>query len=132
MLGAFVFEDVGVTAYRGGAPLLSNDAVLSAAAGILGTEAYHAGVIRTTLFGYHDGSVDDTVQKISDLRDALDNPTDDDQGIILNGKANLVPTDGNSLVYARTAREVQNIVYFAQNAPQGGFFPNGINPGTAK
>ena len=130
LLGSFVFEDVGVTAYSGAAPLLKTNGVIAAAAGILAVEAYHAGIIRTTLFNYHDASVNDAVQKISDTRDALDNAKDDDQGIILNGEANLVPTDGNSLAFARAAQEVLNIVYFAQNVPRGGFFPNGINAGT--
>ena len=130
LLGSFVFEDVGVTAYSGAAPLLKTSGVIAAAAGILAVEAYHAGIIRTTLFNYHDASVNDAVQKISDTRDALDNAKDDDQGIILNGEANLVPTDGNSLAFARAAQEVLNIVYFAQNVPRGGFFPNGINAGT--
>ena len=131
LLGAFVFEDVGVTAYRGGAPLLIDSAVLSGAAGLLGTEAYHAANIRSTLFGQHSADIDDKVQKISDLRDALDNPVDDDQGILdQHGMANIVPTDQNGLVFARTVREVLNIVYFAQNATMGGFFPNGINLGT--
>lgn len=140
LLGSFVFEDVGVTAYRGAAPLLTNTQVLSAAAGILGTEAYHAAVTREALFSQHSAAINDIVQKIANLRDTLDNDgpdgtddagaPDDDQGITLNGMANLVPTDGNGLVFARTMREVLNIVYFAPNATMGGFFPNGVNVGT--
>jgi hypothetical protein len=126
LLGAFIFEDVGVTAYRGAAPLVGNKKVLSAAAGILGTEAYHAGLVRTKV--YEAGATaQDAAQKISDLRDSLDGADDDDQGVVIDGHANIVPTDANGLVYARTAAQVLAIVYFSPTATKGGFFPNGIN-----
>ncbi|MBG0737868.1 ferritin-like domain-containing protein [Paeniglutamicibacter antarcticus] len=125
LLAAFVFEDVGVTAYKGAAPLINNKTYLDAAAGILAVEAYHAAVIRTTLYGL--GLAAPTVN-ISDLRDTVDGRPDDDQPIILNGVANLVPADGNGIAFGRTTAQVLNIVYLTgHRARSGGFFPNGVN-----
>jgi hypothetical protein len=128
LLGAYIFEDVGVTAYRGAAPLLQNKTILSAAAGILGTEAYHASEIRTLL--YMRGFAAAT-QAISSVRAALSGSADD-QGVAPAGTANIVPTDANGVVFARTTRQVLNIVYGAQNASAGVFYPLGMNGGAIR
>lgn len=128
LLGAFIFEDVGVTAYRGGAKLLKDKGLIFAAAGVLGTEAYHAANIRTALLALNNPDVIEIAQKISDLRDTLDGSGDKDQGLTdSNGDANVVPTDPDGLVFGRRPREVLNIVYGARGVSSGLFFPNGLN-----
>lgn len=126
MLGAFIFEDVGVTAYKGAARLITNKDYLEAAAGILGVEAYHASLIRTILF--QQGK---TIQNITDLISALRaklSGKNDDQGVSDgSSNPNIVPTDSNSLVFSRSTRQVLNIVYGAVNADRGLFYPNGMN-----
>ena len=125
LLAAFIFEDVGVTAYKGAAPLIDNKAYLEAAAGILAVEAYHAGIIRSAL--YRKGLYT-AVRKISDARDSLDGSSDDDRGIGSSKNGNLVPADGDSIVYSRTPGSVLNIVYLnPAKVTKGGFFPAGVN-----
>jgi hypothetical protein len=136
LLGAFIFEDVGVSAYKGAAPLLTSKTYLDAAAGILAAEAYHAGLIRTILYGKGfdagtaSGSIFDQVRMISDARDSLDGSSDVDQGIAGadSSISNIVPTDASGIAYSRTAANVLNIVYLTKSATVGGgFFPNGVN-----
>lgn len=125
LLGAFIFEDVGVSAYKGAAPLIHNKTYLGAAAGILAVEAYHAAIIRTTLYGL---GLQAPAGKISDARDSLDGRSDDDQGIEMDGTANLVPSDKNAIAFGRTPGRVLNIVYLTpKTAHSGGFFPRGVN-----
>ena len=145
LLAAYIFEDVGVTAYHGAAPLITDKNYLDKAAGILAVEAYHAGLIRTVLFQM--GAASPTAA-ISALRAKLDGTYGtqnlDDQGVgslqyphivlasdpqngsLLGGYPNP-PPGNNSIAYDRTTRQVLNIVYGGVNATQGLFFPNGLN-----
>lgn len=127
LLGAYIFEDVGVTAYKGASPLISSKTFLEAAAGILAAEAYHAGLVRTVL--YSKGLASATVA-ISDARDSLDGSTDVDQGIAGDTAdiSNIVPLNADGIAYSRTPGDVLNIVYLSKDAvTQGGFFPAGVN-----
>ena len=123
--GAFIFEDVGVTAFKGAAPLISNKTFLSAAAGMLAVEAYHAATVRSVLL---DRDLARQANAISAARDSLDGPSDDDQGITVNGRANIVPADSNSVAFGRTPGRVLNVVYLTpKKASHGGFYPDGVN-----
>ncbi|KTT75489.1 ferritin-like domain-containing protein [Sphingomonas endophytica] len=148
LLGAYLFEDVGVTAYKGAAPaLLNNKLYLEAAAGILAVEAYHAAIVRSTL--YRKGIATPSLQlieattAISKARDTLDGkPTEDlvrgigpvdDQGLATTTTSdgtvsNIVPLNVNGIAFSRSPGQVLNIVYLnAAATSSGGFFPAGVN-----
>jgi ferritin-like protein len=127
-LGGMLMEDVGVTAYHGAIGALTTKEHRDAAAGILGVEAYHMGMARSTL--YRMGSAArQAANAISDARDRLDGPADLDQGIVLNGHSNFVPRDADAMVFTRTPQQVLNIVYLTPNAgvSGGGLYPSGMN-----
>jgi hypothetical protein len=127
-LGGMLMEDVGVTAYKGAAPLIVNKTFLEAAAGILAVEAYHMGMARSTLYRM-GGEARRAANAISDARDRLDGPDDLDQGIEVNGRANIVPSNTDGQTFSRTPQQVLRIVYGTDRAgvTSGGLFPNGMN-----
>jgi hypothetical protein len=144
LLGAFIFEDVGVTAYKGAAPLLTSKVYLEAAAGLLAVEAYHAAIVRTTLYGkgIDTPSLRTSTEAISNARDSLDGSSDIDQGVAPMTVtptnlattqaavtiANVAPLDSNALAFSRSTSQVLNIVYLTKGAASaGGFFPAGMN-----
>jgi hypothetical protein len=136
LVGAYVFEDVGVTAYHGAAPLLTSTANLGTAAGILAVEAYHAGLIRTTI-NYLDPTatgIASYTNLISALRATLSqagllgvtpqptfDPTPDDYGLAtfnvsIGASANVTATrltdanPANVVAFSRNTTQVLNIV----------------------
>lgn len=137
LLGAFVFADVGVTALNGAAPLIKDKTTnLPIAAGLLGVESYQAGEFRS-LLTYLGGNYVTYANEISALR-ANAGGGKESQLPILSSTANgassnsgqIVPSDSNSLAYARTTDQVLHILYLSASAgvvSQGGFFPKGLN-----
>ena len=127
-LGGMLMEDVGVTAYHGAAPLISNKKFLGAAAGILAVEAYHMGMARSVLYRMGP-EAREAANALSDARDKLDGTEDVDQGIVMDGKANIVPSDPDGQAFSRTPQQVLRIVYLADKAgvSSGGLFPEGMN-----
>ena len=121
LLGAYIFEDVGVTAYGGAAALLSA-AVLPYAASILAVEGYHAGGIRTRLSEIGGTAPTDL---ISALRQKLG--TVQDNGCnYQNNPANFTNVDSNGQSFRRTPAQVLSIVY-GGGTSSGLFYPNGMN-----
>ncbi len=124
LVGAFVFEDVGVTAYHGVASLLASKDNLAAAAGILAAEAYHAGEIRTLITQFGEPYVG-LCNKIANLRAAASGG-----GETTLSASQIVNADSNAISFDRTTDQVLHIVYLSTMAgviKSGGFFPNGFN-----
>ncbi|MBY0493603.1 MAG: ferritin-like domain-containing protein [Cyanobacteria bacterium] len=111
---ARAFEDVGVTAYNGAAPLISSRAILASAAGIALTEAQHAGVLRYLVY--------DRGIAVPQL-DNVDVPP------LASPNGRLFNVNNEGLSPARTPSQVLSIVYANRTASarSGGFFPGGFN-----
>jgi hypothetical protein len=146
LVGAFVFEDVGVTAYHGAAGALSSTTtgktILGAAASIMAVEAYHAAEIRTIIAA--NAAAGTTVTTPVTYASALTsvNAVSALRGKISAASGNMiaaettvstgsiVAADSNAIAYARLPDQVLHIVYGGTagvGVKSGGFFPNGLN-----
>ncbi|MBA3666526.1 MAG: ferritin-like domain-containing protein [Sphingomonas sp.] len=145
ILGAFIFEDVGVTAYAGGSDLIADDDSIEAAAGILAIEAYHAGAIRATIAEMGPRMVA-AADGISRARGAAEGPNNRrpnrssvhtvpgpkeqaiSAGEVFQGEVVIAPTDPQGRSFPRPPQDVLNIVFMNPDpeANRGGFFPNGV------
>jgi Ferritin-like domain len=123
-----LFEDVGVTAYAAAAPLIQKKEFVEAAAGILAVEAYHMGRALSQLYLMGEEAWN-AASAVSDAWDKVDGGQDKDQGIRVNGKANVVPSTPDAIAFHRTPQEVLPIVYLAdqKGSAKGYFYPNGMN-----
>jgi hypothetical protein len=112
---ARAFEDVGVTAYGGAAPLISNKDTLAAAAQIALTEAQHAGVLRYMVF--ERGLVVPALDGIDVLPQSSP------------GAGRVFNVTSQGLTPVRTPSQVLMIAFASTSVgtTRGGFFPEGIN-----
>jgi len=153
LVGSFIFEDVGVTAYSGAAPLISPAGVaagyLTAAAGILAVEAYHAGYVRTSLTGraiaagsaaaYPYLAAANLVENLRATLTVGASAAPSTSGSVetlltlptgLTSPSSIVAASAaNAVGFARTVNQVLHIVYGSPTvgAKSGGFFPSGMN-----
>ena len=134
LIGAFIFEDVGVTAYHGAAKLLTVKANLTAAAEIHAVEAYHAASIRSQIVAISPTPGTAAAPTLLGIANAVQTVRASLGGgneTTLSTTGIVAAATGTSIGYERTTDQVLHIVYgTAGNGAgvKGGvFFPNGLN-----
>jgi hypothetical protein len=128
ILGGMLFEDVGVTGYKGATPLIQDKTKQGDIAGILAVESYHMGMARSLL--YQAGpTAQQAANAITVARGVLNDMPEIEQGIEVDGHANFVPSDERGIAFTRTPQQVLQIVYLTPETgvSSGGFFPDGVN-----
>jgi hypothetical protein len=125
LIGAFIFEDVGVTAYHGAAKLLTSKTNLTAAAEIHAVEAYHAASIRAQIV-LAGSSLITTANAVESVRASLGGGNE----TTLSATGIVAADPTTSIGFERTTDQVLHIVYGTGNGAgvkSGVFFPSGLN-----
>ncbi len=108
-----IFEDIGVSAYTGGAPYLSGSEYLQTAARIAAVEGEHVGNVRLQM-----------------ARLGIKTPKLDPADVVPppSGTNFFSTNTANGLCAIRTPGQVLYLAYGNMaNVTKGGFFPNGVN-----
>ena len=112
---ARIFEDIGVSAYGGGAALLSTPSVITTAARIIATEGQHVSSLRMQI------ALLNVPTKAIDGADLIPQPSGPPGQLFSVNAANGLPA-------IRTPGEVLYLAYGNNaDATKGGFFPSGVN-----
>jgi hypothetical protein len=151
LVGAFIFEDVGVTAYTGSAPLISPAGIasglLSYAAGLQAVEAYHAGSIRTQITAGAIAAAQagtsssfpylSYANAVSTLRGTLGGGNEtpltvpvQNSGGTFTASSIVQASPTTAIGYGRSFDQILHIVYGTgggAGVSSGGFFPSGVN-----
>ncbi len=125
LIGAFIFEDVGVTAYHGAAKLLTSKTNLTAAAEIHAVEAYHAASIRSQIVAAGSALIT-TANAVEGVRATLGGGNE----TTLSATGIVAANPTTSIGFERTTDQVLHIVYGTGNGAGvkgGAFFPSGMN-----
>lgn len=125
LIGAFIFEDVGVTAYHGAAKLLTSKTNLTAAAEIHAVEAYHAASIRSQIVLAGSTAIS-TANAVEGVRSQLGGGNE----TMLSATSITAADPINSIGFERTTDQVLHIVYGTgggAGVKSGTFFPSGLN-----
>lgn len=126
LIGAFIFEDVGVTAYHGAAKLLTDKGNLTAAAEIMAVEAYHAASIRSQIVAAGATAIS-TANAVQTVRSTLGGGNE----TTLSATGIVAADSVSSIAFERTTDQVLHIVYGTAGSGAGvkggAFFPSGLN-----
>lgn len=125
LIGAFIFEDVGVTAYHGAAGLLTDKGNLSVGVRIHAVEAYHAASIRSQIVGAGSALIS-IANAVSTVRASLGGGKE----TMLSASTIVAADPTTAQGYARTTDQVLHIVYGTgggSGVKSGTFFPSGLN-----
>ena len=111
-----IFEDIGVSAYAGAAPLLSTPAIIGYAAAILTAEAEHVSTVRTQI-----ARLNIPTAPPLDGVDILPPPSGTQSQYLSINQTNGLPA-------TRTPGQVLYLAFGSKvGVTSGGFFPTGVN-----